>query len=985
MVFLQDLHNDYPLNLACRGLNPCLFHLLIDSQQHTPLPYGSLLIQVLQHADIDPVKIIKKVPKDIPLESINLLEKINLVEDRVFPVVQCLVERCERGQRDDEEMWKSKNSCGQIALHLAVAQLLPRISTYLLNHSFNPSIPDVKAMTPVQVLERTTLDTQTALLKRTWSNPRKKPKNNDQLPYAFQKVFFAPVIEILAAFGEVVGFEKLFSHYGAHVIKSRWLKNLLLASLGFSSIFQKMMVRTIENGRQRAVLPYLAHIAGLFRLMKQSVSPNQRIALSSWNDAFTEVDSSQVPHLLSLILHKDTSANISTAWTYILLEIFTTGALPWHHLSFYHDLMHSIITSAKSIVFQLETDSYEHEEEQQILLILVRFEMLLVFGLLTKYDSLRDVLAPFKELVQLLSIVLPVILHTQDNPERFIACIYLIQVGYQMDDCLASTEVMENILNMIRQQISRPNQQSTPWKDVSRQSPSVPVLLRNLSQQLSLPAVFLEWMQQFQVPVNLLLRSEPRNLRIYLHPTLLELPGFIDLQVKIAYFGAIAEDRGTQLTLQVNRHAPSSLFVEFVIQQIVSSPARNLGGDIEVSFMHEPGAGIGPLREFFEMVRQYFFNPLHRFEHENEIGMTNAAHSIGLSWLNMARKESKTEEPRQPTSTLTSYFPIVSYATTSHTILRITPRTIRLNSPPEKREDGVVYVKYEQMEKWDPQSDLAKLYLSMGRLLGLSLRHSMVVGARFPLVFWQSLLSVENIDWKSYCSYDPVVTSSLESTLVHNFDVNSTLDFVFEACGLVEYNDKIWSAQIELEPNGFDSPVNNANKARYVSLLAKRHFCPFPEIIDCIRTGFLDVLPRRDLSLLRPEDVQVLVSGPTKVDVDDLKAHVEYGRSCSAVHPTIVQFWSIVYRLPPLQLEKLLVFWSGSALPPMFGFGNAHSDQVAWSIEVTSGSRNAGRSSLPQAHTCDRKLVLPQYSSEVEMEVKLLLALEYGSFGYDRL
>jgi hypothetical protein len=87
--------------------------------------------------------------------------------------------------------------------------------------------------------------------------------------------------------------------------------------------------------------------------------------------------------------------------------------------------------------------------------------------------------------------------------------------------------------------------------------------------------------------------------------------------------------------------------------------------------------------------------------------------------------------------------------------------------------------------------------------------------------------------------------------------------------------------------------------------------------------GLWDVITRRDLCLFSASELQLLVGGPREIDISELKKHMEYHRGASASHPTIARFWSIVEAMDTSTLRKLLTFWSGSSLPPMFGFQDA--------------------------------------------------------------
>lgn len=61
-------------------------------------------------------------------------------------------------------------------------------------------------------------------------------------------------------------------------------------------------------------------------------------------------------------------------------------------------------------------------------------------------------------------------------------------------------------------------------------------------------------------------------------------------------------------------------------------------------------------------------------------------------------------------------------------------------------------------------------------------------------------------------------------------------------------------------------------------------------------------------------------------------------------------------------------------------------DEDSWKIEIMSKKKNKKHNNVcPEAQVCDRRLYLPQYSSKTELKKMLVMALEYGAMGYDRM
>ena len=143
------------------------------------------------------------------------------------------------------------------------------------------------------------------------------------------------------------------------------------------------------------------------------------------------------------------------------------------------------------------------------------------------------------------------------------------------------------------------------------------------------------------------------------------------------------------------------------------------------------------------------------------------------------------------------------------------------------------------------------------------------------------------------------------------------------------------------------------------------------------------------------------MSGERTIDIAALRSHVTYERGFCATHPTVEAFWEVVQnRLSKEQLATLLLFWSGSSVPPPFGFvpvpGPSDVD-AEWTIArstnfgARANPRSGGADSraqelrLPEASTCDRRLSLPEYSNADVLFTRLTTALALGCVGYDRV
>ena len=146
-------------------------------------------------------------------------------------------------------------------------------------------------------------------------------------------------------------------------------------------------------------------------------------------------------------------------------------------------------------------------------------------------------------------------------------------------------------------------------------------------------------------------------------------------------------------------------------------------------------------------------------------------------------------------------------------------------------------------------------------------------------------------------------------------------------------------------------------------------------------------------TLLTDEDLQVVVQGPTSIDVEEWRKHTTY-EDFTIDSPQIVWFWDYVRSLTPEERGELMVppkphlphvlsipqmFWTGNAIPGAYGFQHL---EDAFTIEKASRDGNRDLA-LPTAGTCAHALSLPEYSSYAQLADRLTLAVKYGSRGYD--
>jgi hypothetical protein len=96
------------------------------------------------------------------------------------------------------------------------------------------------------------------------------------------------------------------------------------------------------------------------------------------------------------------------------------------------------------------------------------------------------------------------------------------------------------------------------------------------------------------------------------------------------------------------------------------------------------------------------------------------------------------------------------------------------------------------------------------------------------------------------------------------------------------------------------------------SLLKVSVSCAFRELFQTPSLVVVQVAGGPALSLLRDEELELLVCGLPHLDFDALEAAARYEGGFSADHPTMRQFWRTVKALPLEKKRRLLAFATGS-------------------------------------------------------------------------
>jgi hypothetical protein len=127
------------------------------------------------------------------------------------------------------------------------------------------------------------------------------------------------------------------------------------------------------------------------------------------------------------------------------------------------------------------------------------------------------------------------------------------------------------------------------------------------------------------------------------------------------------------------------------------------------------------------------------------------------------------------------------------------------------------------------------------------------------------------------------------------------------------------------------------------------------------------------ISLLRPEELELLVCGTPHLDFHELQSVARYEGGYSADTPLVQWFWEIVHDMDLEARRKLLMFVTGSTKAPIGGLGK---------LSILIQRAGPDSSQLPTSHTCFNTLLLPEYPGKKKLHERLMTAInECHGFG----
>ncbi|RKO96989.1 hypothetical protein CXG81DRAFT_13056 [Caulochytrium protostelioides] len=259
----------------------------------------------------------------------------------------------------------------------------------------------------------------------------------------------------------------------------------------------------------------------------------------------------------------------------------------------------------------------------------------------------------------------------------------------------------------------------------------------------------------------------------------------------------------------------------------------------------------------------------------------------------------------------------------------------------------------------------------LGKMVGKALYEQLLIDIEFTTFFLAKWLGR-----RSYLDDLPSLDPTLYKGLLYLKSAPDAAEL--ELTFSIDEDEFGVSKTFDLIPNGRTIAVTNANRLRYIYLVADYRLNR--EIEAQCRAFFsgLSALLRPEwLRIFNTRELQIMLSGApgVPIDVEDLRQNTLYTGVYDQDHPTIRLFWAWFANQTDDIRRQFTRFATSCSRPPLLGFKD---------LVPLFCIRDAGTDlqRLPTASTCVNLLKLPQYTTYEQLAAQMEKAVTSNA-GFD--
>ncbi|KAF4318951.1 hypothetical protein BBO99_00006955 [Phytophthora kernoviae] len=267
-----------------------------------------------------------------------------------------------------------------------------------------------------------------------------------------------------------------------------------------------------------------------------------------------------------------------------------------------------------------------------------------------------------------------------------------------------------------------------------------------------------------------------------------------------------------------------------------------------------------------------------------------------------------------------------------------------------------------------------QMFVFVGQLLGISLRTHGDFPFMLPSLVWKQLLG-QSLTRADLEGTDAMLIQMLDGIAnCENDGISTEEEFAAAFAGLeLRFTaSSCTGEELDLVPRGCQRTVEFHNRLEYCRLAERARLEECSAQVAAMAQGLATLFPRRVLTLLTWQELEILTCGSPKIDLELWQRHTRYDGYVED-DPTVQLFWEALAEFSDEQRADFVRFaWGRSRLP-----------RGKWPQPFKlskKGGRDAIRS-LPVAHTCFFSVELPPYTSRETMRSMLLATITFGLGG----
>jgi len=265
----------------------------------------------------------------------------------------------------------------------------------------------------------------------------------------------------------------------------------------------------------------------------------------------------------------------------------------------------------------------------------------------------------------------------------------------------------------------------------------------------------------------------------------------------------------------------------------------------------------------------------------------------------------------------------------------------------------------------------------LGKVMAKSIFDGVQLDVHFSSAFYKSLLGME-LAFDDLEKVDTDLHKSLQ--YLRDTEIDPLCLCLFFT---VSYDEFGVVRDVDLKEGGRDIEVTDENKEEFIRLKMKwRLLDRVAEQRDAVCKGFYQVMPRDQFESIGLDDreLELILCGIPKIDVDDWRKNTEYKSGYTANDPTVLRFWKILGEWDDELRSAVLRFATGTPKVPVEGFGALKGSSGPKMFTIQKVQWDLAR--LPQAATCFNTLYLPPYDTDEQLKEKLEFAVTEASEGF---